>query len=103
MAPPPLGRLFPEARAERFAGGVEKMRALPSYYEAIAKAVGAEFLDIGKLTTPDGIDGFHLSSYGDRYRRCGEGQVDPAVIGLPLLRGRSRGFCKSQHGNLPST
>jgi lysophospholipase L1-like esterase len=61
LAPPPLGKLFPEGRAERFAGGVEKTKALPGYYEAIAKAAGAEFLDVGKLTITDGIDGVHLS------------------------------------------
>jgi lysophospholipase L1-like esterase len=61
LAPPPLGKLFPEARAERFAGGVEKTKAIPGYYEAVAKAAGAEFLDVGTLTTTDGIDGVHLS------------------------------------------
>jgi lysophospholipase L1-like esterase len=61
LAPPPLGKLAPESRAERFAGGVEKTKELPAYYEAIAKAAGAEFLDVGKLTTTDGVDGVHLS------------------------------------------
>jgi lysophospholipase L1-like esterase len=61
LCPPPLGSLAPPARAERFAGGVEKSKALPPYYEAIARAAGAEFLDVGKLTATDGIDGVHLT------------------------------------------
>ena len=61
LCPPPLGTVAPQERAERFAGGVEKSKALPPYYEAIAKAAGAEFLDVGKLTVTDGIDGIHLS------------------------------------------
>ena len=61
LCPPPLGAVAPQERAERFAGGVEKSRALPPYYEAIAKAAGAEFLDVGRLTATDGIDGIHLS------------------------------------------
>jgi lysophospholipase L1-like esterase len=66
LAPPPLGTLFPEARAERFAGGVEKTKALPGYYEAVARAAGAEFLDVGKLTTKDGIDGVHMSPHAHK-------------------------------------
>ena len=62
LAPPPLGKLAPESRAERFAGGVEKTKAMPAYYEAIAKAAGAEFLDLGKLTTTDGLDGVHFTA-----------------------------------------
>ncbi|PZX12781.1 lysophospholipase L1-like esterase [Palleronia aestuarii] len=62
LAPPPLGDLFPEGRAERFAGGVEKTQALPQYYEAIAAAAGAEFLDVGTLAETDGIDGVHFSA-----------------------------------------
>ena len=37
------------------------MKALPPYYEAIARAAGAEFLDVGRLTATDGIDGVHLT------------------------------------------
>lgn len=61
LCPPPLGTVAPEARAERWAGGVEKSKALPPYYEAIAKAGKAEFLDVGTLTATDGIDGIHLT------------------------------------------
>jgi lysophospholipase L1-like esterase len=62
LCPPPLGAVAPPERAERFAGGIEKSKALPVHYEAIAKAAGAEFLDIGKLTATDGLDGIHLTA-----------------------------------------
>ena len=44
-----------------FAGGIEKSKALPPAYEAVARAAGAEFLDLGKLTATDGMDGVHLT------------------------------------------
>ncbi|WP_135312215.1 SGNH/GDSL hydrolase family protein [Paracoccus liaowanqingii] len=61
LAPPPLGELYPEGRAERFAGGVEKTHALPEHDQTIAEAADAEFLDVGTLAETDGIDGLHLS------------------------------------------
>jgi len=61
LAPPPLGKVAPESRAERWVGGNEKTKALPAFYEAIAKAGGAEFFDVGTLTSTDGVDGVHLS------------------------------------------
>lgn len=61
LCPPPLGTIAPQERAERWVGGVEKSKALPVYYEAIAKVAGAEFLDVGKLTATDGIDGVHFT------------------------------------------
>lgn len=62
LAPPPLGELYPEGRAERFAGGVEKTQALPEHYQTIAEVADAEFLDVGTLAETDGIDGVHLSA-----------------------------------------
>lgn len=62
LCPPPLGTVAPPERAERFAGGVEKSKALPAYYEAIATAAGADFLDVGKLTATDGVDGIHFTA-----------------------------------------
>lgn len=61
VCPPPLGTVAPEARAQRRVGGAEKSKALPVYYEAIAKAGGAGFLDVGTLTATDGVDGVHLT------------------------------------------
>jgi lysophospholipase L1-like esterase len=80
LAPPPLGKLFPEGRAERFAGGVEKTKALPAYYEAIAKAAGAEFLDVGKLTITDGIDGVHLSPEAHKAIGTGVAEKVKAIL-----------------------
>ncbi|WP_246148657.1 SGNH/GDSL hydrolase family protein [Skermanella pratensis] len=62
LCPPPLGTVAPPERAERFAGGIDKSEALPAYYEGIAAAAGAGFLDVGKLTTTDGVDGIHLTA-----------------------------------------
>jgi lysophospholipase L1-like esterase len=74
LAPPPLGDLFPEGRAERFAGGVEKTQELPQHYEAIANAAGAEFLDVGTLTETDGIDGVHFSA--EAHEEIGRGVAE---------------------------
>nr|WP_204354515.1 GDSL-type esterase/lipase family protein [Paracoccus saliphilus] len=74
LAPPPLGNLHPEERAERFTGGVDKTRALPKYYEAIAEAADAEFLDIGTLAETDGIDGVHFSA--ETHEKIGRGVAD---------------------------
>jgi lysophospholipase L1-like esterase len=81
LAPPPLGKLAPESRAERFAGGVEKTKALPAYYEAIAKAAGVEFFDVGKRTTTDGIDGVHLSPAA--HKAIGTGVAEKVKAILP--------------------
>lgn len=74
LSPPPLGDLAPEGRAERFAGGVEKTEALPALYEAVAKASGAEFFDVGTLTTTDGVDGVHFSA--EAHKEIGVGVAD---------------------------
>jgi lysophospholipase L1-like esterase len=80
LAPPPLGKLAPESRAERFAGGVEKTKAMPAYFEAIAKAAGAEFLDLGKLTTTDGVDGVHLSPAAHKAIGTGVAEKVKAIL-----------------------
>lgn len=74
LAPPPLGTIAPEGRAERWIGGNEKTKALPTYYEAIAKAGGAEFFDVGTLTGTDGVDGVHLSA--EAHKAIGSGLAD---------------------------
>jgi lysophospholipase L1-like esterase len=73
VSPPPLGNLQPADRAERFGGadGVAKTKALPALYEAIAKAAGAEFLDGGKFTPTEGVDGVHLTP--DNHKALGTG------------------------------
>ncbi|WP_410217935.1 SGNH/GDSL hydrolase family protein [Paracoccus sp. (in: a-proteobacteria)] len=74
LAPPPLGTLHPEGRAERFAGGLEKTRVLPQYYHAIAEAADAEFLDVGTFAETDGIDGVHLSA--EAHEQIGRGVAE---------------------------
>lgn len=74
LCPPPLGPLAPQAFADMFAGGIEKSRELPRYYEAIATAAGAEFLDVGRLTKTDGMDGVHFSAAGQK--AIGEGVAE---------------------------
>jgi lysophospholipase L1-like esterase len=71
LCPPPLGPLAPQMFADLFAGGIEKSRQLPPHYEAIARAAGAEFLDVGTLTRTDGMDGIHFTAAGQR--AIGEG------------------------------
>jgi CubicO group peptidase (beta-lactamase class C family)/lysophospholipase L1-like esterase len=65
LAPPPL------VQTERFpsailVGGIDKSRALASHLEAVAAATGAEFLDVGSITSADGVDGIHLSEAAHR-------------------------------------
>ncbi|UEM24746.1 SGNH/GDSL hydrolase family protein (plasmid) [Skermanella mucosa] len=74
LCPPPLGTVAPPERAERFAGGIEKSKALPAYYEAVAEAAGAGFLDVGTLTATDGVDGIHLTAAA--HRAIGNGVAD---------------------------
>ncbi len=80
LAPPPLGKLAPESRAERFAGGVEKTKAMPAYYEAIAKAAGADFLDVGKLTSTDGVDGVHFTAVAHKAIGTGVAEKVKAML-----------------------
>ena len=68
VCPPPLGTFSP-AFTEMFAGGAQKSRELPPFYEAAARAAGAAFLDAGTVITTDGVDGVHLSA--DMQRRLG--------------------------------
>ncbi|HET9018109.1 MAG TPA: hydrolase, partial [Acetobacteraceae bacterium] len=60
---------FSPAFTEMFAGGVQKSRELPPFYEAAARAAGAAFLDAGTVISTDGADGVHLSA--DMQRRLG--------------------------------
>jgi lysophospholipase L1-like esterase len=73
VSPPPLGNVQPADRADRFGGaeGVAKIKALPALYEAIAKSAGAEFLDAGKFTPTEGVDGVHLTP--DNHKALGLG------------------------------
>jgi len=80
LCPPPLGTVAPPERAERFAGGIEKSKALPPYYEAIAKAAGAEFLDVGKLTATDGVDGIHLTPAAHKAIGTGVSEKVKAIL-----------------------
>jgi hypothetical protein len=47
-------------------GGIDKSRALASHLEAVAAETGAEFLDVGAVTSADGVDGIHLSEAAHR-------------------------------------
>jgi hypothetical protein len=52
--------------AQVYANGVEKSRRLAAPSEAVARAAGAEFLDAGRITPADGVDGMHLSAVAHR-------------------------------------
>lgn len=62
LAPPPLGEIGPEERAQAWEGGAEKTKELAKHYQAVAEAAGAHFLDVGTLTGTDGVDGVHFSA-----------------------------------------
>jgi len=81
LCPPPLGPLAPQMFADLFAGGIEKSKELPSHYQAVATAAGAEFLDLGTLTPTDGMDGVHLTAAGQR--AIGEGVAERVKKILP--------------------
>jgi len=81
LCPPPLGPLAPQSFADMFAGGIEKSKELPPYYRAIATAAKAEFLDLGQLTSTDGMDGVHLTAAGQR--TIGEGVAERVKKILP--------------------
>jgi lysophospholipase L1-like esterase len=68
VAPPPMSATerFPEPA---FENGIGKSAQLAARYEAVARAAGAEFLDAGRITAADGVDGLHLSA--DAHRRLG--------------------------------
>ena len=74
LAPPPLGKLAPAAFAELFAGGNAKSEQFPATFAPIAQAGGAEFLDLGKITPTDGVDGIHLSA--EAHKKIGMAVAD---------------------------
>ena len=47
---------------------------------SIAKAAGAEFLDVGKLTATDGVDGIHLSAAAHKAIGTGVGEKVKAIL-----------------------
>ena len=62
ISPPPLAEEIDPLAAEAFAGGLEKSRALPAVYEAIADAAGEHFFDAGSVVSTDGVDGIHFTA-----------------------------------------
>ena len=60
----------PSGFRRRFSRTASRSRgSLAGQYEAVALAAGAEFLDAGRITPADGVDGLHLSA--DAHRRLG--------------------------------
>lgn len=59
ICPPPVEEAG--CLAGEFFGGAELSRALPSLYEALAKARGCGFLDAGQIIEVSPIDGVHYS------------------------------------------
>jgi lysophospholipase L1-like esterase len=60
ICPPPI--LLAGFLGDMFAGGVEKSKALPPLYEAVARRHGAAFLDAGKVITSSALDGIHFDA-----------------------------------------
>jgi lysophospholipase L1-like esterase len=61
---PRLGRL--SELAEMFAGAEEKAARLPEHLQAVAAALGVDFLDLGELLAYSDADGIHLDEGGHR-------------------------------------
>ena len=61
---PRLGRL--SELAEMFAGAEEKAARLPEHLQAVAAALGVDFLDLGGLLAYSDADGIHLDEGGHR-------------------------------------
>ncbi|MDQ0395277.1 SGNH/GDSL hydrolase family protein [Labrys monachus] len=64
VCPPPI--LLAGFLGVMFAGGVEKSKALPPLYEAVARRHGAEFLDAGTLVSVSPVDGIHYDKAAHR-------------------------------------
>ena len=64
ICPPPILSSYGEFTffAEMFSGGREKSLRMAPYYEAVAKAAGASFLDAGKVIETSAHDGIHLDA-----------------------------------------
>jgi len=68
ITPPPI--LEVGCLAEMFAGGAEKSQAFARHYAAVAKRLGAGFLDAGAVIASSPIDGIHFEAA--EHRRLGE-------------------------------
>ena len=68
--PPPLGKVAPAAAGDFDAAAIEKSRALPPLYAAVAKMAGEQSFDAGTVVSTDGIDGIHFSA--ETNRKLGE-------------------------------
>jgi len=66
ISPPPLGETIDPLAEAIFEGGLEKSRALPAVYEAIAAAADESFFDAGSVVSTDGVDGIHFSARTNR-------------------------------------
>lgn len=66
ISPPPLGETIDPGAAPIFAGGLEKSRALPEVYRAIAAAAGEHHFDAGSVIETDGVDGIHFTAATNR-------------------------------------
>jgi lysophospholipase L1-like esterase len=58
VAPPPI--LEVGCLADMFAGGVAKSQTFGRHYGAVAKRLGAEFVDFGALIKSSPVDGIHF-------------------------------------------
>ena len=60
LCPPPVG---PITRwADLYAGAEEKSRELPAEFERIAKLMGCDWMDVGKIVANSPLDGWHMEA-----------------------------------------
>ena len=63
ICPPPLG---PVSSDSSFSGGGEKSRRLPEHFQAVAQALGVEWLNAGEFVASAEDDGVHLTAEAHR-------------------------------------
>jgi len=74
IAPPPLGPVSKGVYKEMFGGNEEKSKQLGSYYKAVAKTMGVDYIDAGSIVKSSDIDGLHLDA--DQHEILGKTMAD---------------------------
>ena len=64
MVPPRINTASLASDEVMYLYGEDIMRALPSPYQAVAKARGAHFFDAGSVASTESADGVHLDEIG---------------------------------------
>lgn len=60
LCPPPVGPIT--EWVDLYAGAEEKSRELPAEFERVAKLMGCDWMDLGRIVTTSPLDGWHLEA-----------------------------------------